>query len=519
MNPEFFIVRGSTSADIFVIVLIVAFLVPSFLILSEWFVSRFKSNWEKNFHSFILFIVFSLFVVIPLNRSLRTPWTIAISCTFLISGLFVIGYRRYASIRMFIGFLIPSILIVPGLFLMHDSISKLITNKDFSVPNIEISSSTPVVLVIFDEFPLSSILKDQFTIDAVHFPNFARLAETTTWYRNATAVSDFTSYAVPSIVSGEFPKTMDLPIIDDHPQNLFTTLGRTYELKVIEGGERLLPKEAYRLKDRTEWSARIKSMILDLALLYAHMVIPKDVGAAGWLPPVDQAWGNFWGRSHDTTGETDRVLNFLSFVEAITPTEKPTLFYVHSLLPHDPWQYLPSGKRKDCQFVEEKGKYYLHRYECHLLQVGAVDRLVGILLERLRTTRIYDQCLLIITADHGISFRIGRSRRGARSNNYQDIVLVPLFIKTPHQEKGAVNDLNVSNMDILPTIADILRVQLPWVQGISVFDPSIKNRTSKRFFSTGKHEEMKFESLMPADPETLRVRESVMLSLDSSWKQ
>ncbi len=515
VNPEFFIIRGSEAADILAIVLILIILIPALLILLEWAVSKLHPGWEQIAHAIILFLLFSYLILIPLNRMSLVPWPFALLSAFLVSGLAVAGYRRYAPIRLFVGFLIPAVFIVPGLFLMNGAISKLIVKKNVSIPRIEIQSSIPVVLVIFDELPLASILKDQFTIDEVHFPNFARLAAASAWYRNATSVSSYTSSAVPAILTGTFPKPRALPIIDDHPMNLFTVLGRTYELKVTESGERLLPKEAYLLKDREmgRWS-RMKSMLLDLSLLYGHMILPQELSRR-WLVPVDQTWGNFLKPDQNTPVESDdRILKFTSFVESIVPTERATLYYIHSMLPHEPWEYLPSGERAVCNLGKESGEFYLRRMECHLRQVGLVDRLLGILLDRLKATKLYDRCLLIVTADHGVSFRIGRHRRAPGINHYRDIMLVPLFIKTPYQSHSSINDLNVMTMDVLPTIADVLGVKFPWVEGISVFDPSIRNRNSKVFYSAGSQDTLKFEPLVQADPETLKVAASVIVSKD-----
>ena len=47
----------------------------------------------------------------------------------------------------------------------------------------------------------------------------------------------------------------------------------------------------------------------------------------------------------------------------------------------------------------------VHRlYQRHLLQVGAVDTWLGNLVERLREVGLFDEALLVVAADHGISF-------------------------------------------------------------------------------------------------------------------
>ena len=70
-----------------------------------------------------------------------------------------------------------------------------------------VAARTPVVLVIFDEFAMSSIMTERGTIDAVRYPNFGALARSSTWHRNATTVHDYTFWAVPAILTGMRPTT------------------------------------------------------------------------------------------------------------------------------------------------------------------------------------------------------------------------------------------------------------------------------------------------------------------------
>ncbi len=64
--------------------------------------------------------------------------------------------------------------------------------------------------------------------------------------------------------------------------------------------------------------------------------------------------------------------------------------------------------------------------------------------------------------------RAGIWRPGRRS---QDIADTPLLIKRPFQHTGRISDRHVRTMDILPTIADVLGIRMPWrVDGVSIFD-------------------------------------------------
>ncbi len=96
------------------------------------------------------------------------------------------------------------------------------------------------------------------------------------------------------------------------------------------------------------------------------------------------------------------------------------------------------------------------------MQLGYADRVLGGLISRLRATGLYDRALVVVTADHGVSFRAGQKRRPLSSANLQDIAYVPLFVKLPGQKHGRVVRAPARTIDILPTIARELRVSVPW---------------------------------------------------------
>jgi hypothetical protein len=60
----------------------------------------------------------------------------------------------------------------------------------------------PVVMLFFDEFPLTSLLDSRGRVDRRLYPNLARFAREATWYRNATGIGPFTPYAVPAMLTG-----------------------------------------------------------------------------------------------------------------------------------------------------------------------------------------------------------------------------------------------------------------------------------------------------------------------------
>jgi hypothetical protein len=184
-------------------------------------------------------------------------------------------------------------------------------------------------------------------------------------------------------------------------------------------------------------------------------------------------------------------------------------YFLHVELPHAPWEYFPDGTTyttfrgmdrmpgliQEGWSAQEDLVAQGHRR--HLWQVRLVDVLLGEVLTQLKTMGMYDPSLLLVTADHGVSFHPSGSRRDLTMENREDILPVPLFIKVPHQRQGAVNDRAVETIDILPTIADVLDAPLPWpVDGHSVLDVAFPERLQRTALPQAEGERKQY----PFDP-------------------
>jgi hypothetical protein len=394
--------------------------------------------------------------------------------------------------------LAPAALIVPVLFFSSREVRDSLIPSSARIATPPLGATPPIVLVVFDEFPLHSLLDAGGTVDAVRYPNFAALSREASWFREATAVSSQTVWAVPAIASGRYPVALNaVPTLRYYPQNLFTLLADRYEMFVFGRFLQLCPADACR-KDLEGPGDGPGALLADLAVVWLHIVAPEPL--AERLPPVVGDWRGFARAGHWRSDGGRRVRNdrrdeyerFLGVIDA----RPARLYFLHSLLPHMPFEYVPSGRKyvapdyqgktenKAGLFLRVDPAYADAAQQRHLLQVGFVDALIGQLVARLRALGIYDEALLVVTADHGASYREGVARRNPRENNLADIIRVPLFVKRPGQRQGGPVDGVAESVDILPTIADALGMRLPFdSDGRSLFDPAAVTRPKRTFVS------------------------------------
>jgi N-sulfoglucosamine sulfohydrolase len=95
------------------------------------------------------------------------------------------------------------------------------------------------------------------------------------------------------------------------------------------------------------------------------------------------------------------------------------------------------------------------------------DRDIGTIVKRLKDEGIYENTIIVITADHGIALPRGKQFL------YDEGLHIPLIIRWPARIKaGTVSDELVSNLDIVPTIFDLAGLARPdYLQGRSLVDP------------------------------------------------
>ena len=434
-----------------------------------------------------------------------TSWNPEASFAVAVAGgaLFAGGYVRAVTVRLFATLLSPAVVVAPALFLAQPAIAPLLSNADTGpgTPDaVAPDSPPPVVVVVFDQLPLVSLLDRDGEIDRALYPNFAGLAAEATWFRNASAVSGWTDTALPAILTGNYPRPGRLPTADHHPANLFTLLGSHYELHVEEPLTGLCP-ETLCPRERAGAAAWYGAVLGDLAVVYLHAVLPDDVAAH--LPPVTQDWRDFaagdslFGR-WNTRRDRDRGRTVTDFAAAIgepPDDRRPALHFLHALLPHEPWVHLPTGQRHTLHpriigavrdnWLEDDWAV-TREYQRHLLQVQFVDALLGELLQRLRATGLHDAALIVVTADHGASLRAGLPFRLPTAETFADVAAVPLIVKRPGQRRGRVSTANVETIDILPTVAAEAGLRLPRpTDGSNVFSAGRKERPSKTMFLYG----------------------------------
>jgi arylsulfatase A-like enzyme len=138
--------------------------------------------------------------------------------------------------------------------------------------------------------------------------------------------------------------------------------------------------------------------------------------------------------------------------------ERPFFLFVHYIDPHAPYvppepflsRFAPQGSQPD------ELENIIGRYDG---EIAYTDLAIGSLFLALKNMGLEENTLVVVTADHGEG--LGQHDHLGHSHNiYEEAVRVPFLFRFPNRiPRGCVFDAPVEQVDIVPTILDLLGVK------------------------------------------------------------
>ncbi len=356
--PSEFVFRSADTADIVAFGLIVTLLPAAVLWIVEAAVGLASMTARRWVHVAFLSILAALFALELLKD--------VSSVRGLVLGALALGavagfgwlYLRVAATRAWLAFASLAPLLFLGLFLFTSPVSELLGGNEAEAAQLGVvENPVPVVLVVLDEFPLTALIDADGSLDAELYPNFARFSDEGTWYRNATAVTQYTEKSVPAILTGRYPEGPGLPLASAHPENVFTLLGGNYELSVSETTTRLCPSNLCAADSGSAGtSGGLHALLSDARSVWRTQIGLEDSDTDPTTAFADDVDTENRVAVAEAVADEQDLPTLVD--EAVVPQPERFEFlldgaaepgahltYLHMLLPHVPYQYLPDGSR------------------------------------------------------------------------------------------------------------------------------------------------------------------------------
>lgn len=200
-----------------------------------------------------------------------------------------------------------------------------------------------------------------------------------------------------------------------------------------------------------------------------------------------QGFGDFRGRPGWIWSDNNALvaLDAVDFLRG-TRRDRPFFLYVHFLDPHDPFIPPPrcrgafveglssthpdvqagrvfrlldedDGERLRAPLARSDLAYLIALYDA---EICAVDAAIGSMLDELERSDLAQRTLVVVTADHGEGFlEHDRLRHGY--DLYDEAIRVPLILHVPGAAPRVEGEAIVQQIDLAPTLLDVLGVPIP----------------------------------------------------------
>ncbi|MGH2805301.1 MAG: hypothetical protein ACRDL4_20040, partial [Thermoleophilaceae bacterium] len=233
-NPEFFAARGSSGFDIVSFSILLVLLPPLVLVAVELLVGLAGEGARRGAHLVLIALLVALIAAQALKKSFDLADPLLIVLSLALGAALAALFARAEPVRSFLQVLSPAPIVFLALFLFTAPISKLAFPDEAQARTVGGVTRAPIVMVLFDELPSTTLMDGRGRIDAERFPGFGELARSATWFRNAYTVYDSTERAQPAIMDGNLPERDRLPTSSDHPNSIFSLFAKTHRLNVSE---------------------------------------------------------------------------------------------------------------------------------------------------------------------------------------------------------------------------------------------------------------------------------------------
>ncbi|MBA7515597.1 hypothetical protein ES705_07639 [subsurface metagenome] len=299
-------------------------------------------------------------------------------------------------------------------------------------------------------------------------PNIDRLASQGVLFKNAFSQATWTIPSHTSIFLSQYVWRHKVDNPDKRLGNSFTTLAeilkdRNYTTLAFVGGGYLSPRygfnQGFEIYD--DGSPRRRGY---------HEISSCINKLLSWLGSIKSRKFFLFIHTYDVHGPYNSPLPYFD----LYPKGRCEGKHLRTSKGIIPWELVAS------KLTIEEIDYIMAVYDGG---INYVDDQLGKLFRKLDQLGIYDNTIIIITADHGEGF----NEHGSLNHGYKpyiELVHVPLIMKGPGIPRNRIYENFVQHIDIVPTILEILNIpQREEIQGRGIL-PLRNNCEIEEHFTT-----------------------------------
>ena len=372
------------------------------------------------------------------------------------------------------------------------------TNQDISKLSIakanEENTLPSVILITLDDFSY-----EIFVENLEMLPNMKELKNESVFFENAFSIGPMTFYAFPGIIGSVYPyhfgigidkniKAID-GILKDYGYNTAFINESCALLTPFFGyGKNIDYQKHFLNLSHVDVDKRLENTFIGDKIVEDRALKRADI-IQKIYHNLDNEWLKKCGKyffsiykflrlclTDNTESFQERKKLYFGFQNEILEFinerfERPQFLWIHTIVNHRPYLPLENSDKfsvNEIDYLNYRALSWLvnHRIckKLKLLYIESMkrtDKLIGAIIDALRTNNLLNSTILVITADHGDEFM----EEGYYGHSYESssdrLLKVPLMFYSPNMLKPKSISVPVSTIDILPTICDLLGLRIP----------------------------------------------------------
>ncbi len=365
-----------------------------------------------------------------------------------------------------------------------------------------------IILITFDALTTENM--SLYGYERLTTPFISEWAKSASVFTRAEAASVWTPPTVASLMLGKRmwthqlyhseggaqavrSETENLPMLLEN--NGYTTMA--FILNQMHASPRMIgiSKNFQILPIQSEISVSASNILDKIDILLSNMFFGK-IKMYDWFLHIDFIFGrlvNKFSNYNETITGFPPQKAFNSFLKMMDDDpQKPFFTWFHLYPPHHPYlppepymgMFDPSSRFRTGQshndlimFSNQRiSQYYPDEDVQPIVDtlrarydefIRFADKQFEDFISELQKKDIFENTVIIISADHGESFEHGFVGHGGPL--YEEQTHIPLIIKEPNQSEGKTIDTLAEQIDIPATILDLAQIQIPsWMEGRSL---------------------------------------------------
>lgn len=201
---------------------------------------------------------------------------------------------------------------------------------------------------------------------------------------------------------------------------------------------------------------------------FSQLFVPDVLAQEAWQQtgPDYNSWLSMAESSRGMTRGDKRNARMISFIESIQPDER---FFLseHMNDTHIPWERTSRERARELGFEHGLELYEQDarlpngieddQHARYLQSITRTDAQIGQVIAALKQRGLYENTLIVLIGDHGYQWYEHEHVEHV-GFLYDPALRVPLIIKAPEAQRGATVDASVMQVDLLPTVMELLGV-------------------------------------------------------------